>query len=192
MLLILSGIKPMQPSLRRERCAAAISACRLLLAGLVLSLTACGFHLEGALPAGQAIAVTHVESVEPHSEFFLALSDALSSRGVRLDQGDAVTPVTLKILEDITGQRVLSVSARNIPREYEVFYSVRFSLETGQERLLEPQSIVVTRSYTYDETQVLGKNTEEDVVRRTLAADLARQVVRRLVAVPASNPTPTS
>jgi LPS-assembly lipoprotein len=192
MLIMLSGIKPMQPSPRSEQCAAAVSARCLLLAGLVLSLAACGFHLEGTLPVEQAVAVTHVESVEPHSEFFLALSDALSSRGVRLDQSSVATAVTLKILEDITGQRVLSVSARNIPREYEVFYSVRFSLESGEGRLLEPQSIVVTRSYTYDETQVLGKNTEEDVVRRTLAADLARQVVRRLAAVPASSPTPTS
>jgi LPS-assembly lipoprotein len=192
MLIMLSGIKPMQPSLRSEQCAAASWVRCLLLTGLVLSLAACGFHLEGALPAEQPIAVTHVESVEPHSEFFLALTDALSSRGVRLDQGNVATPVTLKILEDVTGQRVLSVSARNIPREYEVFYSVRFSLENGESRLLEPQSIVVTRSYTYDETQVLGKNTEEDVVRRTLAADLARQVVRRLAAIPASTPTPTS
>jgi outer membrane lipopolysaccharide assembly protein LptE/RlpB len=46
-----------------------------------------------------------------------------------------------------------------------------------------PASMVATRSYTYDETQVLGKAQEERILRRALAEDLARQIVRRIEAV---------
>ncbi len=81
----------------------------------------------------------------------------------------------LDIVSDETGQRVLSVSARNIPREYEVFYAVTFSLRVGTESLISNESLVVTRAYTYDETQVLAKAAEEQILRRALAEDLARR-----------------
>ena len=42
------------------------------------------------------------------------------------------------------------------------------------------ETLVVTRSYTFEETQVLAKASEEEVLRRALADDLARRVVRRI------------
>ncbi len=92
----------------------------------------------------------------------------------------AADAAVLDIQADDTGQRVLSVSARNIPREYEVYYSVTFSLKVGGETLIDNETLVVTRSYTYDETQVLAKAAEEEVLRDALAEDLARRVVRRI------------
>jgi len=84
----------------------------------------------------------------------------------------------LRILEDSSGQRILSVSARNTPREYEVFYVITFSLELEGSSLIENETIIVTRSYTYDAMQVLGMGAEEQILRESLAQDLARQVLR--------------
>jgi LPS-assembly lipoprotein len=75
---------------------------------------------------------------------------------------------------------MLSVSARNIPREYEVFYTITYSLDAAGESLIPAESLVATRSYSYDETLVLGKSTEEAVLRQSLADDLARRVLRRM------------
>ena len=75
---------------------------------------------------------------------------------------------------------MLSVSARNIPREYEIYYAVTVSLRAGGTSIMDPETIVVTRAYTYDETQVLGKSAEERLLRDALAQDLARQVLRRI------------
>jgi LPS-assembly lipoprotein len=83
---------------------------------------------------------------------------------------------------------VLSVSARNIPREYEIFYTVTFSLAADGAALIEPVSLVARRSYTFDETQVLAKDREERILRRALADDLARQVVRRIEAAGSATP----
>ena len=41
---------------------------------------------------------------------------------------------------------------------------------------MEAETIVVTRAYNYDETLVLGKSAEEQLLREALADDLARQV----------------
>ena len=48
----------------------------------------------------------------------------------------------------------------------------------GSLSLIENETIIVTRSYTYDAMQVLGMGAEEQILRESLAQDLARQVLR--------------
>jgi LPS-assembly lipoprotein len=49
---------------------------------------------------------------------------------------------------------------------------------------------VVSRAYTYDETQVLAKAAEEEILRRALAEDLARRVLQRIQALGATAAVP--
>lgn len=152
----------------------------LAAAGLVAG---CGFHLQGTnseLPT--ATAQTYLQTDDPYSDFYESLRDALRARGASVVESPQDASAVLRILEDSSGQRILSVSARNVPREYEVFYLVTFSLEAGGSELLAPESLLVTRSYTYDETQVLGKSAEESELRESLARDLALRVLRRITA----------
>lgn len=162
----------------------------LALPCLACGVAACGFHLVGAGALPGAMARTYLDSTEPHSDFSGTLTEALRLRGSQIVDSREEAGAVLSVIEDSSGQRVLSVSARNTPREYEIFYSVTFSLEIDGERMIEPESLTLTRSYTYDETQVLGKDAEEDALRLSLARDLARQVVRRIEAVQANPPVP--
>lgn len=161
-------------TMQRSISIAAVLASAALVAG-------CGFQLAGAGTLPSTMQRTFVESATPNSEFAGSLRTALRARGAELvgtpEEADAV----LVVMGDDAGQRVLSVSARNIPREYEIYYAVTVALEAGGERIMEPETLVVTRSYTYDETRVLGKAAEERVLRQALADDLARQVMRRVV-----------
>jgi len=177
MLGIANGIKlPLDPMGRQFSSILAISA-------IAIVLTGCGFHLVGTGSLPSAMQTTYLDSGEPYSEFYSSLSEVLRRRGLDLVDSGAEAGARLIISEDSSGQRVLSVSARNIPREYEVFYTVTFSLEANGEALIGPELLVVRRNYTYDETQVLGKEREESILRQALAEDLARQVVRRIEAV---------
>lgn len=171
-----------------------ITACllpaRAAVVGLLLALAGCGFHLQGTGSLPPALAKTYLASTAPHSEFLLSLTEALRLHGSDVvtarDQAESV----VNVVADQTGQRVLSVTARNIPREYEVYYSVTFSLQVGEQKVIDNESLVVTRSYTYDEAQVLAKAAEEQVLRRALAEDLARRVVRRIEALGATAAAP--
>jgi LPS-assembly lipoprotein len=158
---------------------------RMLVALLptAMLVSGCGFQLEGAGRLPEAMSRTFVDTAEPHSEFFGSLRETLRLRGSDVVERRGDAGAVLTIVEDTTGQRVLSVSSRNIPREYEIYYIVTFTLTAGEQRLIEPESLVVTRSYTYDEREVLGKAEEERTLRRALAEDLARQVVRRIEAL---------
>ena len=146
-------------------------------------LAGCGFRLAGSGSLPAAMETTYLESSARNSDFFGSLAEALRRRGLELVDSSADAGARLIISEDSSGQRVLSVSARNIPREYEIFYAVTFSLVAGGEALIDNEPLLVRRNYTYDETEVLGKEREESILRRALADDLARQVVRRIEAV---------
>ena len=50
----------------------------------------------------------------------------------------------------------------------------------GEGPALEAQALDLTRSYTFNETQVLGKRSEEGILRKALAEDLARRVMKRI------------
>ena len=157
----------------------------VLLGALAGTVAGCGFQLQGAGVLPEAVATTYVESPQRYTEFHVRLSDALAARGVELAESRDEAGAVLRILEDTTGQRVLSVSARNTPQEYEVFYAVGFSLEADGTPLIDNEFLVATRSYSYDPTQVLGMAAEEQVLREALAEDLARRVLRRIAGVQA-------
>ncbi len=98
-------------------------------------------------------------------------------------ESPADATATLSILYDFTDQRVLSVSARNVPTEFEVFYTVRYAITSGGENLLEPQDLTLTRDYTYDATLVLGKAKEEQLMRDAIVDDLVRIVLKQISAI---------
>ena len=158
---------------------------RALALGALLGACAggCGFQLQGTGLLPDAVATIYLESAKPYTEFHNSLRTALRARGVELagSRGDA--GAVLRILEDTSGQRVLSVSARNTPQEYEVFYAVGFSLEADGAGLINDEFLVATRSYSYDATRVLGMTAEEQMLREALAEDLARRVLRLIEGV---------
>jgi LPS-assembly lipoprotein len=89
----------------------------------------------------------------------------------------------LRLRRDESGQRVLSVSATNKPQEYEVYYTVEYSVDVGGKEVLPAQQLTLTRSYSYDETAVLAKEREERNIRESLAQELAALVMRRVAAL---------
>lgn len=155
---------------------------RLALLAVATIVAGCGFRLAGTERLDPEANRIYLATSQPHSEFSRALSRYVRLRGgVIVDRRDAAD-IVLRVLEDSTGQRVLSVSARNLPREYEVFYVLRFDARQAGAPLLEGQELNAQRNYTYDETEVLGKAAEETRLRRDLAEDLAQRVLRRLIA----------
>lgn len=153
---------------------------RALLPLLALLLAGCGFHLRGTPDIPPEMARTYVAADDRYSLFYRKLTDHLEQSGIELVDSPEEATAELVILADDTGQRVLSVSARNVPREYEVYYTIYYSLVSGPAVLMEPQLKTLTRDYTYDETRVLGKAREEDLLREAIADDLVRLVMFQL------------
>jgi len=153
-----------------------------LLLPLLLVVTACGFQLRTAPQLPPEMARTYIDTKDRHSEFYRSLRRGLVEAGVDVVDSAADASAVFTVLNDDTDQRVLSVSARNVPREYEVFYTINYTVQTDTGILLAPQLQTATRDYTYDETKVLGKAQEEEQLRDALARDLVRIVLIQLAA----------
>ncbi len=126
---------------------------------------------------------TYIATDDRHSLFYRELRIELQEAGVNIVDSPADATATLSITFDETDQRVLSVSARNVPTEYEVYYTIRYNIDNGSNRLLEPQTLTVTKDYTYDELLVLGKAHEEELLRDACVDDLVRIVLKQISAL---------
>ncbi len=143
-------------------------------------IASCGYQLQGALTVPAEMQRTYVATVDQHSRFYRELRAQLRMAGVNLVDTGADATATFSILYDETAQRVLSVSARNVPTEYEVYYTIEYALNAGPKTLLDRQTLTLTRDYTYDATLVLGKAREEELLREAIVKDLVRVVLKQM------------
>ena len=145
-----------------------------------LLLAGCGFQLRGAVTVPPEMSRTFIETDDRHSLFYRGLRDSLRAAGVEIVDSPVDATATFSITSDNTNQRVLSVSARNVPTEYEVYYTVVYGVVTRDRSLLSLRSQTLTRDYTWDESRVLGKEKEEQVLREAIVDDLIRIVLFQL------------
>lgn len=139
--------------------------------------------MRGAATVPAEMSRTYIDTSDRHSLFYRRLRDNFRSAGVELVDSALESTATFSIDFDQTGQRVLSVSARNVPTEFEVYYSVTYRLGTETDILLSPREQTLTRDYTWDETLVLGKEKEEQLLREAIVDDLIRVIMIQLAGI---------
>lgn len=139
--------------------------------------------MRGAADVPSDMQRTYIATQDRHSQFYQALRGELNESGVEVVDSPADATAIFTIHTDITRQRVLSVSARNVPTEYEVFYTVSYSVESGQKSLMDRRTQTKVQDYTWDETLVLGKEHEQQALRQAIVGDLVRVVMIQLSAL---------
>ncbi len=103
---------------------------RLVAAALmVLALTACGFRLQGRAPLPEVLWNAQVIADDPQTDFVQGLRRALITSGGKLTKDENQATGTVRIHKDAVTRKILSVSAENTPREYEITYTVEFSVD---------------------------------------------------------------
>ncbi len=154
---------------------------RLLLTTTLALLASCGFHLQGHQGLPQALQRVHVESDEPQSEFIASLRDALHAAGAKVEPAAGQGVARVRVMRDRVTERVLTVSTRNIPTDYELTHEVRVIVDGPDGRELMPQQeFTLTRIYSFDERKLLAKEREKDLLLAALARDMASVVMHRL------------
>ncbi len=151
------------------------------IAVLFFALTACGFHLRGAVPLPAWLERAYVTGEPRYDEVVGELKRALRAAGVALVSQPGQGKVVIIVEGEQRQRRILSVDGEGRPREYELSYRLDYSVRTPEgERLLPLQSVVRAREYTFDEAEVLGKSTERDALWRELRRRVVEEVVNRL------------
>lgn len=160
------------------------------LALLALALVSCGFHLRGTgdgvvLPA----ALKSVRIVAPgpaeNEPLTIAAREALMQAGAQVVEA-AEAPAVVLLGEQIES-RVVSVSTATAKaNQYLLLYSASFRLDGPVP--VAAQTVRLQREYSFDPTQVLAREQQEQELLGDMRRDAAQQIVRRLArAVAASN-----
>src|SRR5262245_61220001 len=156
---------------------------RALVAASALLLGGCGFHLQGRQPLPASFANTYVDTQDEQTDFVQNLRKALLASGVKVISTQGSAGATINVQEEELTERILTISARNIPTEYELTYRVKFSVTSGGKTLIEDEEVTATRDISFDETQLLAKEREQEILREALSRDLVALVMRRISAL---------
>ena len=160
-----------------------MAAAKYLILISVCALTACGFRLAGSETLPAVMARPYLSLKDPYTDFSREFEHQLKSSGATLQPTPAGATATIEVTKDLVQQRTLAVSAKNIPTEYELTYTVTFSVRGGDRELLAPQTISLSKDFSYGETQQLAKEHEADILRQQMARDLVSIALRRLTSL---------
>ncbi|MGC8518993.1 MAG: LPS assembly lipoprotein LptE [Steroidobacteraceae bacterium] len=144
-----------------------------------LLLSGCGFHLEGRAALPPVMRRPYIQASDQQSDFVHSLRRDLLISGAHPVRARARASAVI-VVHETRVKRVLSVSATNRPTEYEVDYTVQFSVIAGGKTLLKKQIVRTSRSYTFSENLLLATEHEQAILTAAMGRELADIVMRRL------------
>lgn len=155
---------------------------------LVSSLSACGFHLRGSDGNDEPLGNVYIQ-IQPGSPIAPALREVITGAGGEIVKRKEFADTRLYILLERSERRVLSIDNTGRVSAYELILTVDYRVgDALKEQVINPKTgkplahrtIRVTREFTYDESGVLGKSEEEQILREEMRQDLVRQLLSRV------------
>ncbi len=160
---------------------------RIVLMLLAFSLlSACGFYLKGQRPASAALQSVSISYEQPYRvgdpPLVMALQNRLRAQN-KLVRSDAQTRIHLS---DIRNEaKVLSVSPIDgRTSEIELVSSAIFRISADGEPLLKDQTLSVRRAYSFDNTERLASEAEQDDLLASMQTELADLILLRAETAP--------
>jgi LPS-assembly lipoprotein len=158
----------------------------VLVTTAAVSLAGCGFRLAGSEPLPTLLARPYLVLKDPYTDFSREFEHQLKGAGAQLQPQRDGSTATVEVTRDQVEQRTLAVSASNIPTEYELTYTVTFvvqGLPGAGKPLLEPQTISLSKDYSFNEFAQLAKEHEADILKQQMARDLVVIAMHRLTSL---------
>ena len=148
-------------------------------AALALMISACGFHLRGQATLPYS---TLYVSGPSGTSLTRSLTRVLKSSVVKIVERQEDAEVGLIILSDTREKSILSLSGAGRAQEYELRERVSFRIVTAKEPDAPVSEIVTLRVISFNDAQVLAKESEEALLYRDMENDTVQQLLRRLQA----------
>ena len=153
---------------------------KLIIIVTSLQLLGCGFQLQNSANFVGKLETLYIQTTDSYTVFYQTMKRQMVDNGVEITTERAAADFVLTIYADESDQRILSVSGRNTPREYEVYYLVKWSLTKGNQIIIQPTTNNRFQDYTFDQRQLLGKSTESRIIQESLAEDIVQMILVKL------------
>lgn len=155
----------------------------IMLAAMAMTLVACGFQLRGEAQLSPVLKRVHVQASDPFSPLARDVEAALARSGATVEaaSGEGIAEITLGSVS--LAPVVRSVGANATVNEFSMVYHVELSIQGSDGKsLLAPQVIEHSRDYTFDQTQAIGSNAEQDEVKKGMERDMVQAIMRKIEA----------
>ncbi|MCU0768871.1 MAG: LPS assembly lipoprotein LptE [Burkholderiaceae bacterium] len=155
---------------------------RLLLALVAAPLAGCGFKLRGT----QTLPVETIYLALPvNSAIGAEMSRLLrSSTNARIVSDRKEAQAIFELLGESREREVVAINAQGRATEYQLRLRIRFRvLDRDALELIAPTDLLARRDITFNESDLLAKESEEGLLYRDMQSDLVRQMVNRLSAM---------
>jgi LPS-assembly lipoprotein len=159
-------------------------ALALALAPLV-TLSACGFTLRGSGPQARLPFRTVYVGFPETSPFGRELRrNIVGTGGTTIVEDPKAAEASIDVLSESRDKVILSLNSQGRVREYTLNYRLSFRVKDNKgAELLPPTDLIVSRTLTFNESQVLAKEAEEATLYRDMQTDLVQQILRRIAAI---------
>lgn len=157
-----------------------MSSRRTILALLLVSIAGCGYRLRGSAD------VPFETLYLPGATSGIALDlkrylQAGTNARVVDDPGKA--DAVMQFTEETRQKEVLSLTGTGKVREFQLRYRVGFRVHDNKGTDFVPHSVIqLTRDVTFNDTEILAKEQEEQLLFRDMQTDMVQQILRRLAA----------
>ena len=159
---------------------------RILALALALLLSSCGFQLRGAAPL--PFDTLYMPGTSGGIALDLKRNIQAGTRTAVIDDAKKAEAI-LEFLQELREKKILSLAATGRVREFQLIYRVTFRVHDGKGGEFLPVSAVeLSRDVSFNDTDVLAKETEEALLYRDMQFDMVQLILRRLAA--AQRPKP--
>lgn len=171
---------------------------KIIVSLLVLSLSACGWHLRGAAAGGDKLAMAApldlvITTKDNHSPLIIAVRKALPNYKINeLTTANSQT-LSLNLDRETLDKRTAGVGSDALTSAYEIILRVDYSISNAN-GVITPinTNASISRTYNYNVNNANSAAQEEELVLHEMRRELAQNILRRTKNLAAKKPAPAA
>lgn len=154
---------------------------RVSLLLIVILITGCGFKLRGFVDLPPWLNNIAIVAHDAHRDLVPMLKDQLQAYKLNVISDPTKAAYLLIIEKDLSQQIITSISASTTPRQYQLVYTVQYSLiKADGQPIISSNSVSITRQLTVNNDRILGSDSEGMMIHREMHRDAVMQIINRI------------
>ncbi|MGY2276777.1 LPS-assembly lipoprotein LptE [Pseudomonas monsensis] len=149
----------------------------LLVMGLAVLLSACGFQLRGTGTNELTLKELDLSARNAYGETVTQLRQTLESSGVKVYSG---APYKLYLADEQESQRILSYAGAGRTGEYQVSTVLSYDIRGDKNLSLLSDKLEVQKVFIHDGNNLVGSDQEANEARRETRRELIQRMMLRL------------
>lgn len=116
-----------------------------------------------------------------NSPFVNELRRNLQSNRISIAPAAEQADIVLKIASELSDKQILTLAASGRVSEYQLRFRVSLrAYDNKQQDWISAEEMMLYRNFSYDDTKILAKEAEENLLNQSMRSDMVQQILRRL------------